>query len=153
MNEPEQKNTILRGLCSKYGIEESPQNGNIGRGWEAIIEECFRKAKEIGACCEYSQIKEKFGELRIYQKSTTPFQSAVEIEHTKIIDEACKKSSVTCIACGSPGTIRVVSGWWRQSFCSDCHEKAVKIWNSPDHWELIEEFLLNGVIVQRPKVE
>ena len=138
------KNTVLQELCSKYGIEESPENGNIGRGWESIVENCFRRAKEIGASCEYSQIKEKFGELRIYRKNSLQLETTVELEHRKIIDAACEKSSLTCVVCGKSGHIRVVHNWWRQCFCDCCHERAIKIWTHANRWELFEELLQNG---------
>lgn len=55
-----------------------------------------------------SQVKEKFGTLRFYMSSSND-----KIE--KLIDEAERKSAITCEECGEPGVLR--GGGWLKTLC------------------------------------
>lgn len=61
-----------------------------------------------------AQVKEKFGTLRFYMTHSSDEMEA-------IIDEAERKSAITCEACGKPG--KVVGGGWLYCRCRECFDK------------------------------
>jgi hypothetical protein len=61
-----------------------------------------------------SQIKEKYGTLRLYMHSETE-------EMSWLIDEAENKSAITCETCGKEGELKG-SGWYYTA-CNDCDIK------------------------------
>jgi len=61
---------------------------------------------------EFAQIKEKFGELRIYACGCDEYVGA-------LIDFACLTSLKTCESCGSPGKMSNKKGWM-QTLCEEC---------------------------------
>lgn len=73
---------------------------------------CFCKQFDPGYP-RASQVKEKFGTLRLYVSSWTD-------EMADVIREAEKKSEVTCEHCGQPGTLRT-DGWYF-TFCDTCEK-------------------------------
>lgn len=75
-------------------------------GWQHIVDEALEKIKSIEPNFEVFQIKEKFGELRIYGGPGNE-------EVWKIIDDATTQSLKTCEVCGKPGKLRTDHGWWK----------------------------------------
>lgn len=88
--------------------------GGVGNGWVPILEEMFDKLKAIGWEGDVSQIKEKFGILRIYLTEETD-----EVE--EIVREAEDKSAKVCEFCGSPGTLG--GEYWLKTLCPECRIK------------------------------
>ncbi len=43
--------------------------GCVGAGWSKIVWDALEQADQLGAPVTYQQIKEKFGELRIYGRT------------------------------------------------------------------------------------
>ena len=87
-------------------------------GWLEIIEKTLKEIRQYIEHKRYFdfkiiQIKEKFGELRIYTNYTDD-----RIE--KIIDEATAQSLKTCELCGTEGKLRNRNGWLK-TLC-DLHE-------------------------------
>ena len=58
------------------------------------------------------QVKEKYGTLRFYVEG-----GCQEVED--LIDAAETRSEFTCEACGRPGNLLEISGWW-QTLCVSC---------------------------------
>ena len=86
---------------SMFGIE-------CDYGWNTIIVEALNKMEELDDKDSYiTQIKEKFGELRIY---TSSYKESIERQLEQIIEEAEIKASETCEVCGAKGTLRT-KGW------------------------------------------
>ena len=90
-------NDILK--AGKRYIAEQKKLGNKVK-WSDII--------------NFQQIKEKFGELRIYASTASD-----EIEH--IIDRYCYLSTFYCISCGKPAGY--VSSGWIEYYCKACFLK------------------------------
>jgi membrane-bound lytic murein transglycosylase D len=82
------------------------------------IAEVFDKAGADFSEFSVSQIKEKFGELRIY---TGALDAAVADQVYKIIDEAEIESGRTCEWCGNPGKVR--GGGWIKTLCDNCNKR------------------------------
>ena len=81
-----------------------------GDGWFAVLEglaqrvEKGRKAKRIQGTPKASQVKEKFGRLRIYTAGYDPVVDS-------LIKEAEEASWTVCEVCGKAGTLRRRGGW------------------------------------------
>ena len=90
-------------------------NFETGDGWFDIINELSRKIialdKQSGTTTEAVQVKEKFGTLRFYVDFGTD-------EVFEAIEEAERKSAVTCELCGKPGMLR--RGGWLKVKCDEC---------------------------------
>ena len=84
-------------------------------GWLWIVDDLcntLRFLLEGHPTCDFkfTQIKEKFGSIRVYFK----FETDDVFNHDLIYDAMAKaeeKSSVTCEVCGEPGTHMSPKGW------------------------------------------
>lgn len=95
---------------------------DIGDGWinlvdtlSAVLEEEIKNMpEEIQAHFFAAQVKEKFGTLRFYVNSSTPFiEGAISVAESM--------SGHTCEVCGQPGELRQRS--WLKTLCDKCNEK------------------------------
>jgi hypothetical protein len=105
------KDMKLTAMC--WGCE-------CGDGWYKILYQVCQKLeplvvkwmkehpKELEFKPRFSQVKEKFGTLRIYLTSGTD-------EMYKITDKAEKKSEKVCETCGRPGKLRGM--FWLYTAC------------------------------------
>ena len=90
-----------------------------GPGWNTILEELCIKLTELNATLlkekqvRFAQIKEKFGQLRIYLHNWQP-------EANAMVNEAEKASLNTCEMCGEPGTLH--GDCWVKTVCDKCWE-------------------------------
>lgn len=82
----------------------------VGKGWHSIVKPL------IDYCLEHKvtifEIKQKFGMLRFYT-------GASPVEFWFMVDEAEKKSMITCEECGKPG--KRVGEEWVLTLCEE-HE-------------------------------
>ncbi|MGD9724862.1 MAG: hypothetical protein AB7V39_00440 [Nitrospiraceae bacterium] len=97
----------MRETCMVWGI-------CTGDGWYKILDQMCQKIQETGIPVQFSQVKEKFGTLRVYTDGST---DAVE----DIITWAAKVSAVTCEECGEPGKMQ--RGGWLSVRCKECKKK------------------------------
>lgn len=117
----EETNEVLKQIYSEYpefftGDPKYPSmmfGIECGPGWYNIILWTCSELKEYFNNQDpklledfyFTQIKEKFGGLRIYTSFSTN-----EIE--EIISKACKMASVTCEETGEVGKLREINGWY-----------------------------------------
>ncbi len=84
-----------------------------GEGWHPLIMDALGKIQKIvdeeGLDVRVTEIKEKYGGLRIYLDSYTD-------EIQTIIDAAEEKSLTTCEVCGKEAKQHIVNGW----VCTRC---------------------------------
>lgn len=81
-----------------FGIE-------CGDGWYDIIDDmCHELEKLDNNDLEFSQIKEKYGALTVYEDGG-------DIQSDIIIENAGKRSLVTCEVCGEIGRLNRDDGW------------------------------------------
>jgi hypothetical protein len=102
-------------MCWGFDVED---------GWEPLIRRAAEKieaailklpeADREHVCA--SQVKEKFGTLRLYFTSENEEISAA-------IKEAEEASEVTCEDCGAAGSLR--KGGWLRTLCDACHAESV----------------------------
>ena len=105
-----------------------------GDGWFNILDETCKKLellkkqnKKAKIKLEFFQIKEKFGELRIYYNldiSNNDYKINVTFAIDKIIEEAIQKSPSICELCGSLAT-KTTKPYIRH-LCKKCYEKQRK---------------------------
>lgn len=91
--------------CMAWGCEHS-------NGWHGIIRSMCSvisahiKNSDTPIDFKFSQVKEKFGTLRVYTEGSDDFIAGV-------IDMAEQMSSVTCEVTGFPGQMCKKGGWYR----------------------------------------
>lgn len=115
----------------------------IGPGWWPLFsdyceqaEAILRQHDQVGKWY-IRQVKEKFGELRIYMRPAPyerpdvdgfmecvddidpPAPTPVEDLLGMIREQTVGRANRTCEECGEPGELRVISGWYRT--CCDKH--------------------------------
>lgn len=104
--------------ASPTGKECQMSNNEIfrecGDGWEGLLAPIIAEADRVGV--ELSQVKEKYGTLRVYF-NFTPATSEVDILE-ELIDQAEHESQRTCEMCGKPGHLMVKGGWYK-TVCAD----------------------------------
>ena len=108
-----------------FGIARKPERvalkdvAGVGEGWLPILEALFddmdRHEKQITqAPVTISDIKEKFGSLRVYTLGHDDYVDG-------LITMAGSMSYCTCEDCGAPGKPR--EGGWIRTLCDDCHKE------------------------------
>lgn len=103
------------------------------KGWYKLIEPVYEYIKEYNKdkkeedqIC-FTQIKEKWGLLRIYVNFGTK-------ELYKLIDEAEEKSANVCEYCGSEENVGMRETVWLTTMCIDCIKEIVKKNGYPQSW-------------------
>lgn len=86
-------------------------SSDVGKGWHPIVTEAIDAIESKGGFI--TQVKEKFGGLRIYVNGGD--MDAID----DIIRAAERKATFTCEECGAPGVIRNHSGWLKTT-CESC---------------------------------
>ena len=94
-----------------------------GKGWWPLIEKVAAAIDSFNAAhpetpVKVSQIKQKFGGLRIYHHNTPE-------DLRQLIDEAVSASWHTCEKCGSTTDVTTNLEGYRLTLCPDCR-KAIK---------------------------
>ena len=91
-------------------------------GWWPILAELDVALAAIAPDYLVEQVKEKFGGLRFYATpdrfgrhgagvASEPLSSEAAAEFRRLVDEAERRSFVTCEICGQPGKTRKARGW------------------------------------------
>lgn len=107
-----------RETCMCWGLE-------CGNGWYDIIrslcqtityhEKHLKRYDKEFEPVVFEQVKEKFGELRIYYIGGDDYVNGA-------VDMAVTMAAITCEACGKAGTLKV-KGWMRVT-CEECEKKS-----------------------------
>ncbi|KAK0460519.1 uncharacterized protein EV420DRAFT_213706 [Desarmillaria tabescens] len=84
-----------------------------GRGWEGLIRQICEKLKETDVI--FTQIKEKYGELRISVENG-------DEEIWKYLLEMEEKAMKICEECGGPGNLADSDGWLF-TMCEECAKR------------------------------
>ena len=122
----------------------NPEWSEVGPGWHPILDDATSRMAALGWPRAISQVKEKFGSLRLYIDHTayhrlklkapnkhghewvwrrgrsTPAENAGAVN--EIADEAMRKSASICEACGAPGRLygTTPNGGWYLTRCAEC---------------------------------
>ena len=96
-----------RETCMHRGLE-------CDDGWFGIIERLCRRLEEVAPPgFKFTQVKEKFGSLRIYSTKGTE-------ETQELIKGAMKESLGTCELCGSTRGVATRMVRWIKTVCDAC---------------------------------
>lgn len=85
---------------------------NIGPGWWALVMVLHQKLMDVFPSYQVSDLKEKFGGLRVYLEHYDGRLQA-------LIDASENLSFQVCEKCGAPGALRVDRNWFR-TLCDTC---------------------------------
>lgn len=93
------------------------------RGWTRIVEDALKSVKQRGdetnaPCPSIYQIKEKFGELRIYYDHA----AADEFQKTQIA-AAISEANRCCERCGNASRLQMIGSWATNLCCWCAHER------------------------------
>jgi hypothetical protein len=88
----------------------------VGHGWYGLIDEAYDLLEPYEI--EVVQVKEKFGQLRIYTGIMTAEVADVLDEKIWAIEE---RSMSVCECCGQPSTLQSRGGWLK-SICNTCKD-------------------------------
>ena len=113
-------------LESKYSFCPTI-SGAAGDGWVPVLDRMFHDLVALGWSHEIvpiMQIKEKFGQLRIYLDAPKP---GIEQDRTLFqsvfhrVELASVEAETVCAWCGETGRMR--GGAWIRVMCDDCDRK------------------------------
>lgn len=116
--------------ANNYGSNQNGFSFDCGDGWFDIIQTLFLDIEKVFETIPYChretftiwQLKEKFGQLRIYVRSGTTPQKEIE-EINKLIMDAEIKSSTICEKCGKETNGFEVKSHWIRTICEECIRK------------------------------
>lgn len=105
----------LDNLERDFGHMLTYTSGYVCKGWEQLIRDMLTEIQALNPTVgaeevpyghpEFTQIKEKYGTLRVYGFNISDEQQA-------IIDKYERLSAKTCETCGAEGKLRVKGGWY-----------------------------------------
>jgi hypothetical protein len=88
----------------------------VGNGWHSLVDEAYDLLEPHGI--EVTQVKEKFGQLRIYTGIMSKELSDGLDTQIWAIEN---RSMSICEACGQPSTLQSRGGWLK-SICNPCKD-------------------------------
>lgn len=97
--------------------EDLPWGFRVHDGWQGLIEAALHEVSEIVGGPEGApdlriiEVKEKFGQLRIYVNYGDMPEAQREAVHA-ILREAEERSADVCEVCGAPGKLVRSGAWW-----------------------------------------
>lgn len=104
----------LDDLERDFGHMLTYTSGYVCKGWEQLIRDMLTEIQALNPLVgleevpyghpEFTQIKEKYGTLRVYGFNISDEQQAV-------IDKYERLSRTTCEVCGAEGEMREKQGW------------------------------------------
>ena len=92
---------------------EVPWGDEVGEGWRLHVLNCHRQLKHLDPGYRIGQIKEKFGGLRYYFDPSVAFNDLTHDIMESVVKAAEYNCSITCEVCGSYGSLRTNSGWYK----------------------------------------
>lgn len=130
-------NANLEQMRARYPDQFStePNGGFVwADGWHALVADVCESIEFYSPSLRWLQIKEKFGELRMYYvdgpliaDDVSKMKTIIRIEGTfpdasivqPLIDRATQKSTETCMGCAYYGTRRIKDGYVFTA-CAEC---------------------------------
>ena len=98
----------LDSIEHEYGYMLEHTGFYVCPGWMVLIQDMLREIDALhygtGDHPEFTDIKEKFGRLRVYGNN-------IDDETEAIIDRYIILSGETCMTCGAPGQMREKGHW------------------------------------------
>ena len=118
-------------LYKKYSkVLNGPLYPEIADGWSSLVEDFLEEMQNASGCYRegtvlVSDIKEKFGGMRIYVEYHLPSEDITDFE--KIVSKYEKLSIRTCSSCGDEQhKMHERKGYWDIVICESCYTKYFK---------------------------
>jgi hypothetical protein len=102
-----------------------------GRGWWPILKGMHERLLLIDSNYRLSQVKEKWGVLRIYPDDEHYAERPHLLDQIEaVIADAVRESALTCERCGEPGRLRNDEEWLSQRhyLCDRCVPVELEEW-------------------------
>lgn len=99
------------------------EKGNVGEGWQKLIEFTHFYVSKLDPGYEVIQIKEKFGGLRYYVSLSADLDLNDNQIIQTLIDMAEQLSFLICEDCGGKGRVKNLQGWLR-TLCEEDYKAA-----------------------------
>ena len=119
------------GLYKRYSsVLSGPLYPEVADGWATLVEEFLQDMEENARFFDdgaiiVTDIKEKFGGMRIYVNYNLPSETITYLE--EIVCKYEKLASRTCEYCGdNDHTMHPRHGYWDVVACEDCFNKHFK---------------------------
>lgn len=117
------RDDLISRYPAMFGAHAGYRSGSpeVGDGWREIIETAVERLAEAirhrpGTSLTIDQIKEKFGELRLYTHGSYMADEKVRMQIELVVDLAQARSRCTCEVCGAEGRL-FDSGAWLATAC------------------------------------
>lgn len=113
-------------MCNPNGIDLTQALECVGNGWHPLVTHVYEEAAKYDPKIIFTQVKEKFGMLRIYWDSPDRQQSDAKhaLPFCEVIRDAEGKSAKICELCGEPGKI-ITSRNWLMARCPEHEEHTI----------------------------
>lgn len=85
----------------------------VGDGWHPLLTRLHEQLLTIRPDYEVGDVKEKFGTLRVYLDTYSPYLET-------LVERAEKASASICEDCGKPGELRFEDRHWIRTLCEEC---------------------------------
>jgi len=92
---------------------------DVDAGWYPLIVATDARLAAVDPGYVVHQIKEKFGTLRYYCVPSEERVSELSDAFEAIIDDAERRSALTCERCGQPGSLHERQSWMK-TLCTTC---------------------------------
>ena len=103
--------TIIMGYARPQVLGLDDASNKVYPGWQPLIKRLFDDLFALGWDGQITQIKEKFGLLRLY------LTTSANSEMRERVRAAEEESGSTCRVCGQPGELRY--GGWIKVLCDE----------------------------------
>lgn len=97
---------------------------DVGAGWYPLIVELDQQLAQTDPGYTVHQVKEKFGSLRYYVEESDGLSAEGRDRCAALIDEAERRSGVTCEMCGQPGSLHSNARRWFRTLCASHAEES-----------------------------
>ena len=111
MNEPPSTHRqVLERLSAR--VREREPGISTGPGWDGLLGRLDRELAAVDPGYAITQIKAKFGELRIYIETSPDISAAQRQSMARVVAGIERQASGMCETCGRDGTVTGVGGYY-----------------------------------------
>jgi len=114
-------------MANSNGIELKEALECVGEGWHTLVKHVYQSASTADPKIIITQVKEKFGRLRIYWDSPERQESKYPglLPFCDVVAEAERRSGNICELCGNPGRVATSASGWLMARCKEHYEHSI----------------------------
>lgn len=120
----------------------TPGYPTVGDGWRELVEKavCRIKAADVGRSVKITQVKEKYGTLRLYWMSTRGIDAATDAAIEEAVALAEARSECTCEKCGEEGRLYSAGSWLTTACPEHAHGELVPVQSGHENVHVVTTF-------------